>query len=87
MDVKRCKHCGSEISSDASPRGICAKCLMKDQCLGACIAQNYYRTESLWAPFWFCDAAEEEGLFPETRLARTPHKPERPSNCVIRPSQ
>ncbi len=67
--------------------GICARCLMKHQCLGACIAQNYYRTESLWAPFWFCEAAEKEGLFPETRVARMPHEPEHPSNCVIRPSQ
>jgi len=48
--------------------GVCARCLMKSSCLGDCIAQNYYRTGSLWAPFWFCEQAEEAGLFPETRL-------------------
>lgn len=48
--------------------GICARCLMKHQCKGACIAQNYYCTGSLWSPFWFCEVAEKEGLFPETRL-------------------
>lgn len=47
--------------------GVCARCLMKYQCLGSCIAQNYYRTHDLWAPFWFCEQAETAGLFPETR--------------------
>jgi SynChlorMet cassette radical SAM/SPASM protein ScmF len=49
--------------------GVCSQCLMKHRCLGSCMAQNYYRTGSLWAPFWFCEAAEKEGLFPATRLA------------------
>lgn len=48
--------------------GICARCLMKHTCLGACLAQNYYRTRSLWAPFWFCRLAEQNGLFPDSRL-------------------
>ena len=48
--------------------GICARCLMKARCLGTCIAQNYYRTGSLWAPFWFCEQAEADGLFPESRV-------------------
>ncbi|MDX1776131.1 MAG: SynChlorMet cassette radical SAM/SPASM protein ScmF [Desulfobulbales bacterium] len=48
--------------------GICARCLMKHICLGACLAQNYYRTKSLWAPFWFCQLAEQNGLFPDSRL-------------------
>jgi SynChlorMet cassette radical SAM/SPASM protein ScmF len=50
--------------------GICRACLMKSRCLGSCIAQNYYRTGSLWASFWFCKQAEEAGLFPATRLGR-----------------
>jgi SynChlorMet cassette radical SAM/SPASM protein ScmF len=49
--------------------GVCAHCLMKRSCLGSCVAQNYYRTGSLWAPFWFCEQAEEAGLFPSSRLA------------------
>ena len=48
--------------------GVCASCLMKRRCLGSCIAQNYYRNGSLWAPFWFCDQAMASGLFPESRL-------------------
>lgn len=47
----------------------CAECLMKPRCLGACIAQNYYRTGSLWAPFWFCEEAMKAGLFPKSRQA------------------
>ncbi len=48
--------------------GICSRCLMKYSCLGSCIAQNYYGSKSLWAPYWFCDQAYREGLFPETRI-------------------
>ena len=51
--------------------GVCARCLMKNSCLGACIAQNYYRAKNLWAPFWFCERAEALGLFPESRLTDT----------------
>lgn len=49
--------------------GVCARCLMKYRCLGACVAQNYYRTGSLWEPFWFCNQAYDGGLFPDTRMA------------------
>ena len=48
--------------------GVCAGCLMRHRCLGACIAQNYYRSGDLFAPFWFCDEARAVGLFPESRL-------------------
>lgn len=51
--------------------GVCARCLMKHVCRGECIAQNYYRSNDLWAPFWFCEQAEERGLFPESRLGVT----------------
>jgi SynChlorMet cassette radical SAM/SPASM protein ScmF len=50
--------------------GICGDCLMKSVCLGSCVAQNYYRGASLWAPFWYCEQAEKRGLFPESRLCR-----------------
>lgn len=49
--------------------GVCGRCIMKRMCLGACIAQNYYRSGSIGTPFWFCEIAETEGLFPSTRLA------------------
>lgn len=48
--------------------GVCRRCLMKRYCLGSCVAQNYYSTGSLWAPYWFCEQAEEAGLFPPSRL-------------------
>ena len=50
--------------------GICGKCLLKDICLGNCIAQNYYLNKNLWAPFWFCHEANSKGLFSETRLKK-----------------
>jgi hypothetical protein len=40
---------------------------MKHRCLGSCIAQNYYRSGDLFAPYWFCDLAEQAGLFPKSR--------------------
>lgn len=48
--------------------GACRDCLMKNFCFGSCIAQNYYRAGSLWAPFWFCEEAAARGLFPVSRL-------------------
>ncbi len=48
--------------------GICGDCLMKGICIGSCIAQNYYTSKSLWAPFWYCDEARKIGRFPDTRL-------------------
>ena len=52
--------------------GVCGRCLMKAVCLGSCVAQNYYRTHDLFAPYWFCEQAEQEGLFPTTRLRPEP---------------
>lgn len=49
-------------------KGVCGHCLLKHLCLGSCIAQNYYKSRSLWAPFWFCEQASEAGLFPDSRL-------------------
>jgi len=48
--------------------GICGACLMRAKCLGSCLAQNYYKSKNLFAPFWYCEAAYEKGLFPESRL-------------------
>jgi SynChlorMet cassette radical SAM/SPASM protein ScmF len=48
--------------------GICCHCLVKGICLGSCVAQNYYRSKSIWAPFWFCQEAHNQGLFPESRI-------------------
>jgi len=50
--------------------GVCGECLMKGICLGSCVAQNYYRSRNLWAPFWYCEEARRAGLFPATRILR-----------------
>lgn len=52
--------------------GVCGRCLMKRSCLGQCVAQNFYRKRSLFAPNWFCEQAEEAGLFPASRLVANP---------------
>ncbi len=49
-------------------KGICSHCLVKSFCRGSCVAQNYYRANDIFAPFWFCEAAAKEGLFPKNRL-------------------
>jgi SynChlorMet cassette radical SAM/SPASM protein ScmF len=51
-------------------KGVCGDCLMKNICLGSCIAQNYYSGKDLWAPYWYCEKAREEGIFPKNRLAK-----------------
>lgn len=48
--------------------GICARCLMRESCLGSCVAQNYHEARSLTAPYWFCERAEAAGVFPPRRL-------------------
>jgi len=48
--------------------GICGECLMRDMCLGKCIAQNYYSSKNLLAPYWYCEEARKAGLFPQSRL-------------------
>ena len=48
--------------------GVCGRCLMKERCMGSCVAQNFYSKGSLRAPYWFCEQAEMEGLFPASRL-------------------
>lgn len=49
--------------------GVCGRCFLKGICLGSCLAQNYYRQGNIWAPFWYCEEALRQGLFPESRLS------------------
>ncbi len=60
----------NELRSGLTDRleGICGDCLMKNVCLGSCVAQNYYKNKNLWAPFWYCEEARKAGLFPDTRM-------------------
>ena len=48
--------------------GICGDCLLKNMCMGSCVAQNYYRKRSLWSPFWYCEEARMRDMFPPTRM-------------------
>jgi radical SAM protein with 4Fe4S-binding SPASM domain len=58
------------IRSDlpAQLQGVCGRCLLNARCLGNCIAQNVYRSSDLFAANWFCESAEQAGLFPASRL-------------------
>ncbi len=47
--------------------GVCSHCVHQKLCKGNCLAQNYYASKRLTAPFWFCQMAEESGLFPASR--------------------
>jgi len=47
--------------------GICGQCVLRDRCLGSCVAQCYHNSKSLTSPFWFCQMADEAGLFPVAR--------------------
>ncbi len=33
--------------------------------------RGYYRRRDVWAPHWFCEEADFQGLFPETRRQRS----------------
>ena len=50
-----------------SLQGICRDCLMQENCLGSCVASNYQLSGDLLAPYWFCQQAAEQGLFPLKR--------------------
>ncbi len=48
--------------------GVCSRCIFKRKCLGCCIAETYTRTGDFKSPFYFCQKAYEEGVFPQSRL-------------------
>ena len=56
--------------------GVCSDCSMKAICKGSCIAHNYTKSRSLWAPFWYCEEARKLGLFPETRVMADQRPPQ-----------
>lgn len=49
-------------------QGVCGHCLMRDTCLGSCVATNYEHGKDLLSGYWFCEQALAEGLFPQRRL-------------------
>jgi SynChlorMet cassette radical SAM/SPASM protein ScmF len=54
--------------------GTCSRCIMRECCLGYCVAQNYHSKRDFWAPYWFCATAENLGCFPATRLTQNLRK-------------
>ena len=48
--------------------GVCGRCIHRQTCLGACIANNYHQAKKFNAPYYFCDDAFNNGLFPDSRL-------------------
>ena len=46
---------------------ICSNCIHRDFCLGSCVANTYYRTKKLNAPYVFCEQAEKLKIFPDSR--------------------
>ncbi len=61
--------------------GICARCTMKAMCLGFCVVNTYVTKGSLLAPHWFCEEAEREGFFPQSRLVEAEAAGVRPRRC------
>lgn len=53
--------------------GVCQRCVLKNNCLGSCVVQNFVQRGSFWGPFWFCEAAERARLFPAHRLSEQLH--------------
>jgi radical SAM protein with 4Fe4S-binding SPASM domain len=49
--------------------GVCRKCILKQECLGSCVANNYHQSGHVTEAFWFCQQAEDHGFFPAIRLA------------------
>jgi SynChlorMet cassette radical SAM/SPASM protein ScmF len=51
----------------AELEGICGRCLLRDTCLGQCVANSYHAVKTLNSPYYFCQQASENGLFPSSR--------------------
>ncbi len=49
-------------------KGVCSRCLFKDICCGYCRANTYTVEKDILAPYWLCQSAYEEGVFPPSRL-------------------
>jgi SynChlorMet cassette radical SAM/SPASM protein ScmF len=50
--------------------GVCGDCILREQCLGSCVADNFNQSHRLTAPHWFCQQAEQSGLFPAGRVQK-----------------
>jgi radical SAM protein with 4Fe4S-binding SPASM domain len=48
--------------------GVCGRCILKAYCLGKCRASEYYKNGNILGPFYFCQQAYDQGLFPERNI-------------------
>jgi SynChlorMet cassette radical SAM/SPASM protein ScmF len=48
--------------------GVCGRCLLKRSCLGSCRANEFVISGNIAAPYWMCQEAYEQGIFPSSRL-------------------
>lgn len=48
--------------------GVCKRCTLKQGCMSFCAGENYLNSGTFWKANWFCDTAEQAGLFPAGRL-------------------
>lgn len=55
-------------------RGVCGKCLFRDQCLGKCRAMAMAEFGDVTAPDPLCQALYDSGLFPVSRLTELPEE-------------
>lgn len=65
-----CESKGLKLLRELVPEkleGICGNCIHKDFCLGTCVANNFFRTGKLNAPYSFCEQAEKLKFFPISR--------------------
>jgi radical SAM protein with 4Fe4S-binding SPASM domain len=51
--------------------GVCGECIFRQQCLGSCVAENFHQSHRLTAAYWFCEQAQQSGLFPNQRVRNT----------------
>jgi len=63
--------------------GICARCLHRDTCLGTCVANNFHESGRLNAAYFFCQKAQELGLFPQSRQKMEKLKRKEPVNRLV----
>lgn len=49
-------------------RGVCKRCIFRNTCIGFCRANAYSVSKDIYAPYWFCEEAFKEGLFPHSRI-------------------
>lgn len=48
--------------------GVCGRCMLRNYCLGKCVAHNFYEHGNIFGSDVFCQRAFDRGIFPQNRL-------------------